>query len=122
MKKKIIYVEDCQDTANAVKIILEKEGYNVDLAYTGGEGIEKLKIKDYDLAILDIMLPDMTGVELFEQAVKVKPASKCKYVFLSIVTLSMEQLDELKKKGLSAHIKKPFRREEILKIIKGIVA
>ena len=120
-KKKILYVEDSKDTAKAMKIILESSGYNVDLAFKGKEGLEKIKNNDYDLVLLDIMLPDITGIDIFKKAVKLKKKSKCKFVFLSIIALSIAEITKYKKEGLTAHINKPIRREQIINTVKGIL-
>ena len=64
MHAKILVVDDDESIRNATKRILEKEGYDVDLAATGMEAIEKTKSIAYNLALLDIRLPDMDGVEL----------------------------------------------------------
>ena len=115
--KKVIYVEDEADKAEAVKGILEIEGYHVDLAFCGNDGLDMIKKKKYDLALLDIMLPDMSGWELF-QKIKNK---KMKFVFLSALPISGERFKELKKSGISDYITKPFTKKsltvQIMKII-----
>ena len=116
---KILYVEDNKDTAIAVKTILESEGYNVEFPLTGKEGIVKLEKKNFDLVILDIMLPDINGIEVFGEAVKKR--KNCKYAILSIITVPGGKLKELKKKGMTECINKPFRKNDLLVKIKKIL-
>ena len=107
--KKIIYVEDDKDTADAVKTILEIAGYQVDIALCGKDGLIKIKHNKYDLALLDIMMPDMSGWDLYQ---KVK-SKKMKFAFLSALPVSSERLNELKKAGISDYITKPFTKKSL---------
>jgi DNA-binding NtrC family response regulator len=61
---RILVVDDDETIRATIKVILEDEGYLVDLAGTGKEAIQKTKEKTYNVALLDIRLPDMEGVEL----------------------------------------------------------
>jgi len=61
---KILVVDDDESIRSTVKAILEEEGYQVDLASTGQEAIQKTKENKYNVALLDIRLPDIEGVEL----------------------------------------------------------
>ena len=64
MKKRILIVDDDKPLLTSLAKILEREGYDVDTAETGKEAIEKSKTRFYNLALLDIKLPDMNGTEL----------------------------------------------------------
>ena len=63
---KILVVDDDESIRNTMKTILEDEGYLVDLAATGTEAVQKTKKTAYNIALLDIRLPDMEGVELLK--------------------------------------------------------
>lgn len=110
--KEILYVEDSVDTAEAVQIILESKGYHVDLANTGKEGIILSNKKQYDLFLLDVMLPDMSGWDIYE---KIKTKKKSKFAFLSAIPVSKERIDHLKKEGVSDYIMKPFVKDDLIK-------
>ena len=64
MSVRILVVEDEHKIANSIKRGLEQEAYAVDVAYTGEEGWDLASSEDYDLIILDLMLPGMDGVEI----------------------------------------------------------
>ena len=64
---RLLIVEDEHDLASALKIGLVREGYAVDLAHTVAEATEKLTYTAYDLALLDITLPDGNGLDLAER-------------------------------------------------------
>ena len=63
---KILVVDDDENIRRTMKAKLEKEGYQVDVAISGSAAIQKTQRKAYNIAILDIWLPDMEGVELLK--------------------------------------------------------
>lgn len=63
---RILVVDDDESIRSTVKAILQEEGYTVDIASTGQEAIQKSKDNKYNVALLDIRLPDIEGVELLE--------------------------------------------------------
>src|SRR5665647_119025 len=65
-KYKILIVDDDETIRSTMKAILEDEGYDVDSAANGKEAIKKTQEQTYNLALLDIRLPDMEGVELLK--------------------------------------------------------
>jgi DNA-binding response OmpR family regulator len=117
--KKILYVEDHKDTAEAVKLILDLAGYDVDLAFFGKEALKKVRNTKYDLILLDIMLPDMSGWDIFQTLSKQK--LDLKYIFLSVIPVSTERMKELRKEGISDYITKPFERKNLIERIRMII-
>lgn len=65
--KHILFVEDDHAISEMYSRILIKNGYKVDFAYDGPEGLQKANAKHYDLILLDIMMPEMTGLEVLER-------------------------------------------------------
>ena len=115
---KILYVEDNPDTANAVKIILSGVGFEVDLAATGTDGLKMIDQNKYDLILLDVMLPDMSGWDIYGR-VHTKVASK--YAFLSAIPVSSERMQQLSKEGVSDYIIKPFVKADLIARIRKIL-
>ena len=64
---RILLVEDDQATAQSIRLTLKSEGYVVDAAELGEDGLEIGKIYDYDLIILDLILPDIDGYEVLRR-------------------------------------------------------
>ena len=116
--KRILYVEDNEDTADAVQIILKGAGFEVDLAFNGQEGLKKIDSQHYDLILLDIMLPDMSGWDIYE---KVHKTIDTNYAFLSAIPVSTERLTELKKAGISDYIMKPFTKADLVSKVTKIL-
>jgi len=117
--KKILYVEDHRDTAEAVKQMLEEAGYEADISSRGADGIKKTHEKKFDLVLLDIMLPDMSGWDIFKTLTSEK--YKAKYAFLSAIPVSTERMKELRKAGISDYITKPFTRKDLIERVKKIL-
>ncbi|MBW2984318.1 response regulator [Candidatus Woesearchaeota archaeon] len=117
---KIMYVEDDLDTLNVVKLILEKRGYKVIGALNGKQALEKLKKAKVDLILLDIMLPDLSGWDLFQRIRSTD--KKIKMAFLSAIPVSDERRKSLRKSGISDYIMKPFTKESLIQRIESIVS
>jgi CheY-like chemotaxis protein len=64
--KTILFIEDDRPIAEMYSRVLEREGYHVDFAYNGNEGLQKARAKHYDLILLDIMMPEKTGIEVLQ--------------------------------------------------------
>lgn len=67
MSKKIMVVDDEPDTVDLVKLVLETEGFEVITAYSGSECLMKLDEEKPDAVLLDIMMPEMDGWEVFKK-------------------------------------------------------
>ena len=111
----ILHIEKDKNSANALKLLLEKEGFNVHLAHSGKNGLIKIKRKHFDLVLLDIMLPDMSAWDFFQKLKK----SRTKCAFLSTIPLSKEKIKELKKAGVSDYI---VSNKDITKRIRSIIS
>ena len=118
-KKRILHVDDDEDTLTVVKTILEKEGYDVVSVNRGHNALKEAKMNGFDLLIFDIMMPDMSGWELFSLVGKIKP--NYKIIFLSILSINEDKLKQLKEAGIKDFIQKPFDRDDLVKRIKKVL-
>jgi DNA-binding NtrC family response regulator len=112
---KILIVDDDDTIRSTMKAILEDEGYEVDLAASGKEGIIKSKETDYNIALLDIRLPDMEGVELLKL---MKPAVPRTRRIMVTGYPSTQNAIEALNKNADAYLIKPVDVEKLLKTIK----
>lgn len=64
--KTILFIEDDRPIAEMYSRVLEREGNHVDFAYNGTDGLQKARAKHYDLILLDIMMPEKTGIEVLQ--------------------------------------------------------
>jgi len=109
---RVLVIEDTEDTANLVKRML-KNKFTVDLAEDGLIGIQKFKQHTYDIVLLDIMMPGMTGDEVLEVLLELKPQQ----IIIAMTAHGTVDLAELMlTKGASDYIQKPFKAEQLRKI------
>jgi len=112
--KNILVVDDDKATLQILERILQKQGYNVDIAETGREAEEKVNTKPFDLALLDVKLPDTDGIELLGEIHRTKP-NMIKIVITGFA--SMEDGIKAMESGADAYLVKPVTSEELLKVI-----
>ena len=117
---KILHVDDERDTLTVVKTILENAGFEVVSVNRAKKAIKEIILDGFDLLIFDIMMPDMSGWDLFTKIGKIKPDYKV--MFLSILDISNERLEELKQAGITDYIRKPFDLDDLVSRVKKAVA
>ena len=108
--KNILIVEDEPNISDFVKGELEYEGYNVCIKEDGRQGLEEALKNDYDLVILDIMLPSMNGFEICR---RIKKEKQCPIIMLSAKDSVIDKVNGLQI-GADDYIAKPFAIEELL--------
>ena len=114
-KKSILIVDDDIAILKYATHILQLEGYDVDAAETGFEAIEKSNARFYNLALLDIKLPDMEGTELLTKMHRTTPS------MMKIMVTGFPSLNnavEALNLGADAYLLKPVELEELLKVVK----
>jgi DNA-binding NtrC family response regulator len=112
---KILIVDDDDTIRSTMKAILEDEGYKVDLAASGKEGVQKAKETSYNIALLDIRLPDMEGVELLKL---MKPAiPRTRKIMVTGYPSTKNAIDALNKNA-DAYLIKPVDIEQLIGTIK----
>ena len=113
---KILIVEDEEAIANLIKINLTNAGYACDIAYDGQEGADKMQMGNYDLCLLDIMLPKINGYELLEYA----RSLELPVIFL---TAKGETTDKVRglRSGAEDYITKPFEVLELLARVENVL-
>jgi two-component system, OmpR family, response regulator ArlR len=112
---KILIVEDEIGIANFLKQGLEEEGYQIEIATNGQQGLDFALNKRPDLILLDWMLPKMSGLEVCK-SIRIKDI-KTPILFLTAKDTIQETIEGLKS-GANDYIKKPFSFEELLERIK----
>lgn len=112
---RLLIVEDEIGIQNFLKQGLEEEGLIVDTASNGIEGLDKFSTGNYDLLLLDWMMPQLTGLELCKKIRETN--SQVPIIFLTAKDTVQETIEGLKS-GANDYIKKPFSFEELLERIK----
>lgn len=116
-KKKILIVEDEQKIARFLELELKYEGYEVDIANNGRDGLEKGKSEDVDLIILDLMLPGLSGIEVCR---RLRVASEVPIIMLTAKDDISDKVTGLDI-GADDYMTKPFAVEELLARIRVLL-
>jgi len=116
--KKILVVDDLPENVFMLQDRLEHEGFEVLTAYDGYTGIDKAKNALPDLILLDIMMPDITGLEVCKILVN-EPSTKDIPIILVTAKSGAEDTKEGLEAGAFDYIKKPFNRIELLARVKS---
>ena len=115
--KKVLVVDDEKLIVKGLKFSLEQDDMEVDTAYDGGEAIEKIKANDYDIVLLDIMIPVYTGIEVCQM---VREFSNVPIIMLTAKGEDMDKIMGLEY-GADDYITKPFNILEVKARIKAIL-
>ncbi len=116
-KKKILIVEDEQKIARFLELELKYEGYDVDIANNGRDGLEKGKSEDVDLIILDLMLPGLSGIEVCR---RLRQTSEVPVIMLTAKDDISDKVTGLDI-GADDYMTKPFAVEELLARIRVLL-
>ena len=110
-KKTILVVDDDKSILRTFSRILQKSGYEIDTAETGKEAMEKTENRHYDLALVDVRLPDIDGTELLAKLKKqLQQTVKIMITGFPSLETGVKALDE----GADAYLVKPVKPEELL--------
>jgi len=107
--KKILIIEDEESITEFLELELKHEGYEVEVAHSGRLGLEKALERDYDLILLDLMLPELSGIEVCRRLTSVKDTP---IIMLTARDSVMDRVMGLDN-GAEDYIPKPFSIEEL---------
>ncbi len=122
MANKIMIVDDEPDVVDLVKLVLKSEGYEVVTANSGKEALEKMVKEMPDLVLLDIMMPQMDGWEVYNH---IKSNTTTKDIPVAMLTAKSQSIDKmigLHVVQVDDYITKPFGRAELLERVKKILS
>lgn len=118
MQHKILIIEDEENIARVLQLELEFEGYETDVAHTGTSGLIKYREGKFDLILLDLMLPEMHGLDVLK---RIRATEQTTPVIL--LTAKSEVEDKVKGLDLGAndYVTKPFEIDELLARIRNTI-
>ena len=117
MAKRVLVVDDEKLIVKGIRFSLEQDGMEVDCAYDGEEALELVKANTYDIVLLDVMLPKLTGFEVCQQ---IREFSNVAVVMLTAKGDDMDKILGLEY-GADDYITKPFNILEVKARIKAII-
>ena len=107
----ILIIDDDESICKTMSLILEKKGHTIDIAKTGEEAIKKAQERYFNMAILDIKLPDIEGVELIKPLKKINPDIE---IIVATGYASLETSMKALNEGATYYITKPINMDEML--------
>lgn len=118
-KIQVLIIEDDRDVADALKLIMEEDGYETVVAINAQQGIEQARLRRFDLTISDVQLPDMSGLDVLTILRKkdAKPP-----VIIITAYLTPEVVTEAMARGAFQVLSKPFLPSQILDLARRAVA
>lgn len=116
-EKIILVIDDSIVIRKMVELALENEDYQIETAVTGKDGLKLLDQLEPDIVILDLMLPDINGIDLL----KTIKASKGIPVIMLSGKDSPQTIEKARSEGADAFLPKPFRDEELVQTIKKLI-
>jgi DNA-binding NtrC family response regulator len=118
-KGHILVIDDEADIREGLEMLLGGEGYQVDLAQNGAEGLHKLETRGYDLVLLDLMMPDRSGMEVLRE---VRNHDHETPIFMITAYGSVEAAVNALKRGANDYFSKPWDNEKLLIEIQRMIA
>jgi len=110
MTPRILVIDDEESMCNFMEIMLSKEGYVVETANSGKDGISLLKDRDFDLVIADLNMPEMTGIEMLTE---VRTFKSSQDLIVMTAFASVDTAIEAMKQGAIDYVTKPFKVDAI---------
>jgi CheY-like chemotaxis protein len=116
--KKILIVDDDAELRTSLVDLLKGFGYQVEAAATAKDALAKIETQDFDIVLLDFMMPKMTGAEALATIKKLRP--RCSVIMLTAFATIENAVDAMKK-GASDYIAKPFKIPDLLTTIRRVL-
>ena len=119
--KKVLIVDDEMDTRALIKKLLEDEGLQVYTAKDGKEGIRNIKKTKFDLVLIDMFMPGMSGREMCERIKNNAKTKHTRFAFLTVAKFGEQGKEELRRLGSLDYIQKPIDNEDFIKRIRKMI-
>ena len=113
----ILIIDDDRELCSIIKRYTDKAGYNVHFSYTGANGLHRVEENDYQLIVLDIMLPEIDG---FSVLVEIRKISTVPVLML---TAKNEEADKIRglRTGADDYLTKPFSMDELMARVESLI-
>lgn len=121
-KKRLVYIEDEQEMIDLVRLILNRRGYEIIGANGGHEGLDLIRQLKPDLVLLDLMMPDMDGWDVYQQ---MKAEESTQNIPVIVVTAKAQSIDKvlgLHIAKVEDYISKPFSPQELVDSVEKVLA
>jgi len=119
-KRRVVYIEDEQEMIDLVKLILNRRGYEITGANGGREGLDLIRQTVPDLVLLDLMMPDMDGWEVYQQMKADVATQKIPVIVVTAKAQNIDKVLGLHIAKVDDYISKPFSPQELVNSIEKV--
>lgn len=113
-KTTILVVDDNEDLVETFAMILKRRGYEVQTACDGVTAVDKFKEQNFDVTLMDIVMPEMNGVDAFKKIREIQPDAS---IILMTAYSDEELLQTAREEGITLIIQKPIRIDKLMELI-----
>ncbi|PKO11122.1 MAG: two-component system response regulator [Chloroflexi bacterium HGW-Chloroflexi-2] len=121
MPKKIVYIEDDLEMTYLIKMILERKGYEIISTNDGMEGFEIIEREKPDLVLLDLMMPNIDGWDIYHQLKSNENTNQIPVIVISAKAQPIDKVLGIQIAKVNNYISKPFKPQELLESIESIL-
>jgi len=121
MPKKIVYIEDDLEMTYLMKMILERRGYEIISTNNGLEGFDLVTSEKPDIILLDLMMPDIDGWDIYHQLKSNDQTEKIPVVVISAKAQPIDKVLGLQVAKVNNYIAKPFKPQELIEVIENLL-
>ncbi len=121
-KKKVVCIEDEPEMIDLVKLILGRKGFDLIGAMGGREGLEAVRRVRPDLVLLDLMMPDMDGWEVYQQMKADEELSNIPVIVVTAKAQSIDKVLGLHIAKVDDYVTKPFGPQELLQSVERVLS
>lgn len=120
-KRRILCIEDESEMIELTRLVLEREGFEVLGAVGGAQGLKTLKLERPDLVLLDLMMPDMDGWEVYRQMKADKDLADIPVIVVTARAQSIDKVLGLQVAKVADYITKPFGPKDLISSIRRVL-
>ena len=117
---KILGIDDNQDLLDLCELALSSDGHEYIGVNTGQEGVKILKDEQYDMVLLDLSMPDFSGVDVVDALVEAGIMTKQKVIIFTASSATEKEYGPLLEKGAHSIVKKPLDVDDLLETVQRI--
>lgn len=115
---KILCIDDNKEITELLEGILTTQGHEYTASNNGNEGLELMRQSNFDVILLDISMPNFSGLDLINEIVKEGNMDKYNIVILTATSMNPEKIENLLKLGVKGHLEKPVTINDLFSVLK----
>jgi two-component system, OmpR family, response regulator VicR len=120
--KRLVYVEDEAEMIDLVRLIMARRGFEVIGAHGGREGLDAIRQHLPDLVLLDLMMPDIDGWDVYQQMKAEEPTREIPVIVVTAKAQSIDKVLGLHIAKVDDYISKPFSPQELVESVEKVLA